>query len=152
MAGMTTQPITYMQRILKSTVQAFACLALALFINVSVQAGPADGTWTWTTPGRNGGADRTTTLKLKSDGDKLTGSVSPMREGGEDIQIKDGKIKGDEISFNIERPGRNGGAAQVQKYTGKISGDKITGKLSGTRGDQEFSRDWEAKKKTDDKK
>ncbi len=140
-----------MQRILKKALQAFACVAVALTMS-SAFAGPADGTWTWTTPGRNGGPDRTTTLKLKTEGDKVTGEVSPFREGGEPTKISEGTIKGDEISFKVSREGRNGGPARVTKYTGKVSGDSIKGKMVvPTQNGEERTVDWEAKKKADAK-
>ena len=40
------------------------------------------GTYIWTMPGRNGGADRTNTLVLKLEGDKLTGKLSAPGRGG----------------------------------------------------------------------
>jgi len=43
------------------------------------------GSYQWTMPGRNGGPDRTNTLVLKLDGDKLTGKLAmpgQTRRGG----------------------------------------------------------------------
>lgn len=141
-----------MQRILKKALQAFACVAVALTLSTNAFAGPADGTWTWTTPGRNGGPDRTQSIKLKAEGDKITGEMAPFREGGEPIKITNGTIKGDEVKFEVSRPGRDGGPARVTKYTGKISGDSIKGKVTNTNQQgEEQSRDWEAKKKADAK-
>jgi hypothetical protein len=145
----------YMQRILNRALQAVACLALLITLNTTAQAAPADGTWTWTTPGRNGGPDRTSTLKLMTEGDKVTGTISGMgrqNQPAADIKITDGKVTGDEISFKVSREGRNGNT-MVQKYTGKVSGDSIKGKVSFTnQNGEEQSRDWEAKKKTEEKK
>jgi hypothetical protein len=136
-----------MQRIIT---KALAALALAFTMTLSAQAADANGTWTWTQPGRNGGPDRTTTLKLKSEGDKVTGEISPFREGGEPVKITDGKITGDEVTFKIARPGRNGGAGITQTYTGKLSGDSIKGKVSfKNQQGEDQSRDWEAKRKKD---
>ena len=144
-----------MQRILNRALQAFACLALLITLNTSVQAASADGTWTWTTPGRNGGPDRTSTLKLKTEGDKVTGTISGMgrqNQPAADIKITDGTIKGDDVSFKVTREGRNGNST-TQKYNGKISGDSIKGKVSFTnQNGEEQSRDWEAKRKKDDAK
>ena len=55
------------------------------------------GTYIWTMPGRNGGPDRTNTLVLKLDGDKLTGSVASPGRGGAaptPVDITDGKVTG----------------------------------------------------------
>ena len=44
-------------------------------------AADVTGKWTYEQPGRNGGAGRPTTITLKQDGTKLTGSV-PAQMGG----------------------------------------------------------------------
>jgi hypothetical protein len=54
-----------------------ALFALALVI--PAQAASPAGTWTWTTPGRNGGPDRKMSLDLKVDGEKVTGTVTSPR-------------------------------------------------------------------------
>jgi hypothetical protein len=61
------------------------------------------GTWTWTTPGRNGGADRKMTLKLKVEGDKVTGTLSSPGQGGEETksEIENGKIQRFSDYFNL---------------------------------------------------
>ena len=102
---------------------------------------------------------RKTTLKLKADGEKLTGTLTqPMgggRRGGAGgaaaaapeptpIEISDGKVKGDEISFSVKR--EFNGNAFVTKYNGKVDGDKITGKieLPARGGGDPQTRDWTA--------
>jgi len=65
-----------------------SCALLAVGTAVQIQAADkkADpsGTWTWKTPGRNGGEGRAVTLKLKTEGEKVTGKLSaPGRHGGE---------------------------------------------------------------------
>jgi hypothetical protein len=131
------------------------CATVALSVVAQLQAADkksdAAGTWTWTTPGRNGGADRKSTLKLKADGDKVTGKISsPGRDGqATEVDIEDGKIKGDEISFSVTR--EFGGNKVTQKYTGKIDGDSIKGKIAFERNGEAQSRDWEAKRGSDKK-
>ena len=106
----------------------------------------AAGTWTWTMAGRQGGADRKFTAKLKVEGDKLTGKVSAPTRGGEtrDTEIQDGKIKGDEISFTTSR--EMNGNTITTKYSGKITGDTIKGKMEFERNGEPVKRDWEAKR------
>jgi hypothetical protein len=141
------------QHAFTSLTKLVACAILALGAAAQVQAADkkADpsGTWTWTTPGRNGGADRKNTLTLKVDGDKLTGKVSsPGRQGAAtDTDISDGKLKGDEVSFTVTREGQNGNKFTT-KYNGKISGDSIKGKveLPARGGGEATTRDWEAKR------
>jgi hypothetical protein len=148
------------------TQKAFTSLlltaALALGTVASVQAADkVDGTWSWTQQGRRGGqggnADapaRKTTLKLKSDGEKLTGTLTAPaggRGGGggggnapAPVEISDGKVKGGEISFAVKR--EVNGNAFVTKYSGKLEGDKITGKVErpGRNGGDPTSTDWTA--------
>jgi hypothetical protein len=137
-----------MQRLVSRVLQAFACLALLITMTATVRAADVNGTWTWTTPGRNGGPERTSVLKLKTEGDKLTGTINGRQE---DIKITDGKVTGDEVSFKVSRTGQNGNT-MTQKYTGKVSGDTIKGKVAFERNGEEQTRDWEAKRKSDDKK
>lgn len=130
-----------------------ACAALLLGIDAVAQDKKADpsGTWTWTTPGRDGGADRKSTLTLKADGDKVTGKVSgPGRQGNTtETEISDGKLKGDEISFTVTR--EVNGNKFTAKYNGKLSGDSITGKIEMERNGESRSRDWTAKREGDKK-
>ena len=102
-----------------------ALLAVALCALMSVVAMAADlsGAWIVKQPGRDGNTtDVTYTFKV--DGAKLSGTVSGGRGG--DREIKDGKVDGANFEFSIERPGRDGGAAMVTKYKGKMDGDSIT--------------------------
>jgi hypothetical protein len=127
-------------------------LAITLLaIGTAVQAADATGTWGWTRPGRNGGADQKMTLKLKADGEKLTGTLSsPGRDGqATETAIADGKVKGDEVSFTVTREFNNN--KMVSKYSGKVSADTIKGKIESERNGQPQSRDWEAKREGEKK-
>lgn len=128
-------------------------LALGAFTQAQAADKKADpsGTWTWSVPGRQGGEPRKSTLKLKVDGEKVTGTVSTPGRGGQttDTAIEEGKIKGEEISFNVTR--EFGGNKVTQKYNGKISGDTIKGKIEFDRNGQPQSRDWEAKREGEKK-
>jgi len=104
-----------------------------------VQADPT-GTWKWST--EVGGQTRETTLKLKLEGDKLTGAV--VGRNNQETAIEDGKFKDGEVSFKVTRE-RNG-QKFTTKYSGKLSGDAIKGKTESERDGQVQSRDWEAKK------
>ncbi len=126
-------------------------VATLVVLGTAVQAADATGTWGWTRPGRNGGADQKMTLKLKADGEKLTGTLtSPGRDGqSRDTAIADGKVKGDEISFTVTREFNNN--KMVSKYSGKVSADTIKGKIESERNGETQSRDWEAKRATEKK-
>ena len=141
------------QNALTSLIKAAACAILALGAVAQAQDKKADptGTWTWSTPGRNGGPERKSTLKLKLEGDKVTGTLSAPGRGGQnsDVAISEGKLKGDEVSFAVTREVQ--GNKLTAKYNGKISGDSIKGKMETDRNGQTQSRDWEAKRETEKK-
>ena len=104
---------------------------------------PADpnGTWKWkfTT---QAGQDIELSVTLKADGEKLTGKLTlPM---GDNVDIKDGAFKNDEVSFTTEVE-RNGNTFKT-KYKGKVDGDTIKGKTERERNGEVMSRDWEAKR------
>jgi hypothetical protein len=135
----------------RSFTQLALCAIFALgFLGVAQaqdKKADATGTWTWTRPGRNGGAEQKMSLKLKVEGDKVTGKLtSPGRQDGTPVEteIKDGKIKGDEISFTITR--EYNGNSMTMKYSGKVTADAIKGKIDSDRNGQAQSRDWEAKR------
>ena len=98
------------------------------------------GTWKWTV--NAGGQSREQTLKLKLDGDKLTGAV--VGRNNRETAIEDARYKDGEVSFRITRE-RNGQKA-TQKFEGKVSGDTIKGKIEVERDGQTTTRDWEAKR------
>jgi len=143
-----------MKNVSATLVRLAACAALAFgFVGQSLAAdSKADGTWTWTMQGREGSTPRKMTLKLKTEGEKLTGKLTmPGRQGAEprEVEIQEGKIKGEEISFNVVR--EFNGNKMVSKYTGKIAGDAIKGKMEFERNGEKMSRDWEAKREAEKK-
>jgi len=122
------------------------CAAVAVLAAVAAQATDVSGAWTWTTPGRNGGPDHTTTLTLKADGTSLTGKVSsPGRDGKVvDTTIADGKVNGDTIAFSVVRQVR--GNSVTNSFSGTLAADKITGKISFTRDGELQTHDWVAQR------
>jgi hypothetical protein len=123
------------QNALAALVKFGACAAIALTaLAVQAQDKKADvnGTWKWSNPGRNGNAGPEMSLKLKADGDKLTGTLTaPGRGGGDpvDTAISDGKIDGAKINFNVVRETQNG--SMTNKFEGTIDGDTIKGTTTG---------------------
>ena len=140
-----------MQRKLANLLKVAFCAILTLG---SITTAPAEdkvesatGTWTWTTPGRNGGAERKFTLTLKQDGEKLTGKLSsPGRDGAAaETEIADASVKGADVAFSVTR--EFNGEKRTSKYTGKLTADAITGKIeSKDREGKDQTRDWTAKK------
>lgn len=116
-------------------------LVLTTLVNVVVAAENPTGTWKWTT--NFGGQSREATLKLKMDGDKLSG-VYVGGQSNNETPIEDAKLSGDEVSFKVTR--EFNGQKRTTKYSGKIAGDTITGKSERERDGQTQSTDWVAKR------
>jgi hypothetical protein len=158
------------QNTLPAFMKMAACALLLLGTAATTQAADkkadATGTWSWTMQPRGGGGGnanatpRKITLKLKADGEKLTGTVSQPGRPGQDgaaatpreTEISDGKVKGDAVSFSVKR--EMNGNTFVIKYSGKVEGDSLKGKIEmpGRDGGDPVSRDWEAKREVAEKK
>ena len=115
-------------------------LGCASLVFAEEKKSPVDGTWKWTYKTRDG-KDVEAAIKLKQEGDKLTG-VYVARDGKE-TPISDGKIKNDELSFDVNRD--VGDQKMLFKYTGKLAGDTITGKILFGR-EKPLPHEWEAKR------
>ena len=132
--------------------KVIGCVALtccALSVAQAEDTPNVAGTWTWTTPGRNGGPDRTSTLTLKVDGSTVTGTLAVPGRGDtvNKTDISDGKITGDQVSFKTTRE-RNG-TTTTATYSGKVTADTIEGTVKTQTGDNEArSRAWKATRKT----
>jgi hypothetical protein len=102
---------------------------ILLALSLAAFAADVTGKWTFERPGRNGNT-QTVTLNLKSDGGKLTGSVSQPGRGGSpmEAQITDGKIDGNNISFKTSM--QMGDNTMTTEYTGTVSGDSINLKVT----------------------
>jgi hypothetical protein len=122
-----------------------AALALTFKLQAADSKNAVDpaGTWKWTFETQSG-QNIESTLKLKLDGDKLTGTF--VGRGGIEVAIQNGQLKEDEISFTVVRE-RNG-QKMTSKYSGKLAGDTIKGKIETERDGRTRSRDWEAKRET----
>ena len=93
-------------------------IATVLVCFVAAIAADATGKWTATISTQIG--EQAYTYTFKVEGEKLTGKASS--QFGE-IEIVDGKIKGDDVSF-VENVKYQDMAIRIE-YKGKISGDEI---------------------------
>ncbi|MGA3015589.1 MAG: hypothetical protein ABSF62_00625 [Bryobacteraceae bacterium] len=114
---------------------------LLLVVAFVAFAADVTGKWTYEMAGRNGGPGRPTTITLKQDGTKLTGSIPAMmggRRGGggggdtaappPDQEISNGKVDGNKIYFEVKRTTQNGD--MVTKYEGTLDGDSLKLKIT----------------------
>ena len=130
-----------------SKILAGAILVMGVLVQARAEDKKVDpsGTYVWTVPARNGGPDRTNTLTLKLEGNKLTGKLtSPGRDGQINAtDIRDGKITGADVSFCVVRSFNDN--TVTNKYSGKFADGVIKGKMDFERNGEAQSRDWEAK-------
>ena len=124
----------------------FSAAALAAMVVGFPIASQADekadptGTWKWSVT--FGDQTREFTLKLKLEGDKLTGAM--LGRDNHETPIEDASFKDGEVAFAVTRE-RNGQKFTI-KYKGKLEGDTIKGKSEFERNGEKQSRDWEAKR------
>ncbi len=132
---------------LKAIAGAVALVGMVAYAQAEDKTLDPSGTWTWTTPGRNGGPERTFTLTLKNSDGKITGSLStPGRNGNANkTDISNAKLESGTLSFEVSRE-RNG-QTMTTVYKGTLAGDKITGKTLLKDSDRP-GRDWTAKRST----
>jgi len=126
---------------MKQYASAIAVMALVAFANVA--SAVEDPTGAWTSTMMLGKKSLDVTIKLKLEGDKLTGTIGGG-QGNREAAISDGTFKDDKVSFTVIREQK--GEKLTQKYTGTVSGDTIKGKVDTERGGKSRSTDWEAKR------
>jgi hypothetical protein len=113
-------------------------LAVTSMVRAEDKPNPT-GTWKYTAEVNGQSID--VTIKLKLEGDKLTGTVSVLDT---ETKIEDSKYNDGEVSFTVH-PEVNGNKFTI-KYKGKIKGDSFKGKRELERDGQTNSREFEAKR------
>lgn len=121
---------------------ALAGLVVVALANAAGAAEDPNGTWKWSATAKKNATAQEATLKLKLDGDKLTGTVGGRKN--QETPIENATYKDGEISFSVAR--ERGGKKFTTKFTGKLSGDTIKGKEESSLNEKTRSADWEAKR------
>jgi hypothetical protein len=124
------------------TLVAVACLLVLGGVARADDKSSPTGTWKYST--EVNGNKLEVTMKLKAEGDKVTGTMSVADM---EAKIEDGKIKDGEVSFKVIRD--VGGNKFEIKYKGKVTGDTFKGKRELERDGTTNSRDFEAKRVKD---
>lgn len=132
-----------MRRTLRRTV-TLCWIVLSVSLALAPPAAAADkadptGTWKGKFERPDGQATEFT-FKLKLEGDKLTGTMTGR--DNKETPIEEAKFKDGEVAFQVSR--ERGGQKFTVKYTGKLDGDKLKGKMSAKFAEQDFTLDWEA--------
>lgn len=120
---------------------AVAFVAVVVGFVGAATAADATGTWKWSTTFNN--QTREATLKLKQEGDKLSGAYVGGQSNNES-PITDAKIEGDKLSFKVTR--ERDGQKFTTSYSGTLKEDTITGTVERERDGQKNSSEWVAKR------
>lgn len=104
------------------SVSAIVLFAVVLFGVTPASAQNVAGRWTAKVPGAQGQGESDVTLVLKVDGSTVTGTLNNSQMPG-DVEIKEGKVTGDEISFSLMRT--IGQQEMKVLWKGKVAGDEI---------------------------
>lgn len=124
---------------------AIGLIAGLLSPGATAETRAADVTGTWKQTFEREGRTFESTLNLKQDGEKLTGTISGRQ--GRETEIENGKVEGNKVSFQVTRTFNEN--TFTQKYEGTLEGDTIKGKVEFQgRDGQTQSRDWEIKRES----
>jgi hypothetical protein len=128
-----------------------AILSMALVLGVCGLVGAADDkaepVGTWKCEYEIGGQQRTSTLTIKKDGDKLAGTMSWTDQ--KDEPLKDLKLKEGTVTFSAVR--KLAGNEITVEYKLTIDGDKLKGKGASEFGGEKREWDIEGKREKNDK-
>lgn len=114
-----------MKKAIKSPLAWLAMLA-ATSVLAAAPAG-VNGKWT----GMVGQSE--ITFEFKAEGEKLTGKLNNAAQAG-DVEIQEGKVKGNEISFVVVRNLQ--GTETKVPWTGKLEGDELKLQRGAVAGNQ----------------
>src|SRR5215472_1215699 len=123
-----------------------AILSVALVLGLcglaSARDDKADPVGTWKCEYEIGGQQRTATLTIKKDGDKLAGTMSWPDQ--KEAKLKDVKLKDGTLTFSAVRKIMDNEI--TVEYTFKIDGDTLKGKGAAEFGGEKREFDIEAKR------
>ena len=100
-----------------------------------------NGKWIWKLMSPQGEVENA--FELKAEGGKLTGRFS--RDGSRWMEIENGKVVGDEMSFTLRRD-RPGGGTMVYEMTGKLAAGAIEGTARTEMDGNPVSSSWSARR------
>lgn len=118
----------------------FAKYGFLLLLASWAVAQAVDITGTWKAQVQSPQGTPQQTITFQQTGNSFTGEM--ITSQGDKEAIKDGKVKGDEIEFLVERRRPSGETALVP-YKGKVTGDEIKGTFVGASG---RTLEWTAKR------
>ena len=119
---------------------SLAALAIVAILSLAAWAVDVSGTWTLSTPGRDG-AMMERDITIVQEGNKLKVTMPPGPRGGDPMTV-DGTIEGNAIEWKVVRQ-RPDGQEFVMNYKGTVDGNTMKGTVPMMGSEVE----WTAKKK-----
>ena len=132
---------------MKTILSMILVLALSGLAPAAADEKAANPVGTWKLEYEIGDQQRTATLTITKDGDKLAGTMSWPDQ--KDAKLKDVKLKDGELTFSAERVLGENKIPVDYKFT--IDGDKLKGKGAAEFGGQKTEFDIEGKREKKDK-
>src|SRR5436305_4187727 len=117
----------------------FSLLSVLVLGALTLMAADVTGKWAAEVQGRNG-ETRNISFNFKQDGSTLTGNM--VGRQGHEVEITNGKIDGDNLSFDVNMEFQ-GNAVKIH-YTGTAEGDNI--KMKSQREGSDRVQEFTAKK------
>ncbi len=114
-------------------------------VNAGAASADVTGEWVLTIPGPSNEPVQIP-LTLKQTGTTLSGRVVRGAQAGQFLELKDGKIEGDSVSWVIHRD-RPAGGTMTYKMSGRIEGGQMAGKTATELDGNATSNEWTAKRK-----
>jgi hypothetical protein len=141
-----THPIRYPE---DKSMKAFFAVATVIVLagTATAEDKKVDPVGTWKCETDVMGQKRESTLTIKKDGDKLSGTI--IWQDKKESKVADLKIKDGEMTFSAERELMD--MKFTIKYKAKVDGDKIKGKAEVEIGGEAQSFDYEGKREKKDK-
>ena len=128
-----------------------AIISAALVLGLCGLAGArdtkADPVGTWKCTYEIGDQKRESTLVIRKDGDKLTGTMTYQDK--QEAKLKDLKFKDGELTFSVERELMDN--KFTVEYKLKVEGDKLKGKAAADVGGEKREFDIEGQREKKDK-
>jgi len=113
-------------------------------VKPAASAGPTlTGEWLYSIRDQDGNPVEAP-LILNQSGNQVTGKFA--RGPDRWLEIVEGKVAGSEFTWTVKRD-RSGGGVMVYRMSGKLDGDKITGKATTEMDGSEITVEWSAKRK-----
>jgi hypothetical protein len=129
---------------MKALFKSCAALAASVLLATAALAADPSGTWKFN-PG--GDAPESTLVLAVNDGHLGGSIITPGRNGKDSsIKIASASVKGEVVNLTVHRTVKK--EKVVTKYSGRLEGDTITGKIETTGGPEGMAgtHDWVARR------